>query len=411
MGAGALSSRFSTWLLRPYLDLGPFVVGPTHAQSVERSWDAFTSADDALFSPQRAMHPAFRVALAAEAGAAYALDDPRRLPARLRTPRWERLCAALDDWRGASSSRQARLVGLLNALCLYEAAMALAPSRGVRAADPHVVARAFGCALARYLRNLPERVAQYDDADMSVFVDIASNAPHAPDIAFNAAARVFVHLAKTGASLDDLETWGARWKSAHARVTRDASAFAADLMTSRFHRGYAFLPQRRGDRAGVAALMDAAEKLARGLAPKDAGEDLLRRENLHALMESRTKEAMWLGDLDLAHARAQEVVQVDPYDAKAWTELGQARFARRQWRAASEAFLAAATLGPPATALARHMAGMCFLNLGEHVAAGFLFNEALAHDPLGVSPRLRIESAPDAPPLDALKVWSRARQP
>ena len=41
----SLGSRFSTWLLRPYLDLGPHQAGPTHAKSVDAGWQAYADPD------------------------------------------------------------------------------------------------------------------------------------------------------------------------------------------------------------------------------------------------------------------------------------------------------------------------------------------------------------------------------
>ena len=93
-----LTARFSTWLLRPYLDLGPFVAGPLHVVSIEEGWRSFVSPSDATFIPQRAMPPGFRIQLAEEAGKPYALSDPRELAEEFRTSRWRDLCDAMDGW-------------------------------------------------------------------------------------------------------------------------------------------------------------------------------------------------------------------------------------------------------------------------------------------------------------------------
>ena len=66
----------------------------------------------------------------------------------------------------------------------------------------------------------------------------------------------------------------------------------------------------------------------------------------------------------------------------------------------------AATLGAPAGAIGRYMAGVCYRELQMDALAGFLFKEALEIDPLGISSRDELYSmTPDAM-LDALNRWS-----
>jgi tetratricopeptide (TPR) repeat protein len=154
--------------------------------------------------------------------------------------------------------------------------------------------------------------------------------------------------------------------------------------------------------------MDLAERHARALRPATPAQDLMYLENLHPVMESRAKEALWLGDLELALARALEVTRLDPYDSKAWVELGQVHRARKEWALAAEAYVLASMLGPPASAIGRHMAALCFAELGQPALAAFLFKEALEVDPLGISPRDGIGKLPDLAVLHALKEWSRS---
>jgi tetratricopeptide (TPR) repeat protein len=168
------------------------------------------------------------------------------------------------------------------------------------------------------------------------------------------------------------------------------------------------VPQRRGDKAELLRLMDMAERLAGSAAPADDGQALVYRDNMHALLESRTKEAMWLGEMDLALERAQRLCEVDPYDPKIWLELGQVRWRRKEYGPAAEAYLTAALLGSPASPVARHMAGLCFRELGQPAGAGFLFALAVAADSSAISPRDEIELLPDMPPFAALKEWNIA---
>jgi tetratricopeptide (TPR) repeat protein len=194
---------------------------------------------------------------------------------------------------------------------------------------------------------------------------------------FNATALIFVYKAKTHAALPELVEWAKRYERALAVATHEVDEFTAELFTSRFYRGTGFLPQRRNHRSEVVRTMDLAERHAFNMKPTTPAQELLYRENLHALMESRTKEALWLDDKDQALARALKVIEVDPYDAKAWVELGEVRYFRTEWQEAARAYIAAATLGPPASVVARYMAGVCFRELGQNLLAALFLKDTL----------------------------------
>ena len=403
-----LDSRFSTWLLRPYLDLAESNGGPLHAQNLEECWRSFVEPDVLPFIPQRALSPGFRIQLSREAGQAYAVTDPRELSESLRSDRWRRLCVALDEWTSLRSEEKSRLACLLHSMCLYQPLLALIPHHHFEAgrADLDTVRLAFWRASANFIQHLPERTSNYRTADMSVFEDIALHAPSAVPECFNATAKVFVHKAKNRCEIADLMTWSSRLEKVLALTIAGADEFTAGLFTSRFYRGLGFLPQRAGDKNEMKRTMDLAESHARNIKPGTPAQHLLYRENLHAVMESRTKEALWLGDKDEALSRSLKVIEVDPCDSKAWAELGEIHYLRLELKEASEAYSTAAMLGPPASAVGRYMAGLCFGRLGQDMLAALFLKDTLECDPLGISPRRRISELPNFAVLDALKSWN-----
>jgi hypothetical protein len=403
-----LGSRFSTWLLRPYLDLGPSQTGPTHAGSVDAGWQAYADLDRAYFLPQRALSPGFRAQLAEQAGAPYAVSDPRGLAEDLRTDRWRKLCQDLELWPMLSSVLKCRLAVLLHSMCFYEPLLKLIPKdwSGAGASDPCTAQLAFCRASAKFMLDLPKRRSNYESETMSAFENIATDDRTDRLVRFNATAMVFVQKAKARASLAELADWSKRFEIAFAAVKDAEAGFAARLLESRFHRGMGFFPQAANDREALVRTMDIAERQARDLAPMTAPERILYRENLHAVLESRTKEALWLKDLDLATSRATELTRVDPYDSKAWAELGQVHYIQEDWRRAAQAYVVAAMLGAPASSVGRYMAGVCFRKLGLEFLAAFLFKETLEIDPAGISSRQEIFDLPDIEVLDTLKQWA-----
>ena len=217
---------------------------------------------------------------------------------------------------------------------------------------------------------------------------------------------VLVHKAKVGAPVEELAEWRARSERNLETAIAKRDDFTRALLLSRFYRAAAFVPQRHGDRAEVVRMMDVAEHHARAMVPADEAQELLRLENLYPVLESRTKEALWLGDLDLALAYAQALIDLDPYDSRAWLELGEVRLKRNECAPAAEAYAVAATLGPPSSAVGRHMAGLCFRQLGQPLLAAFFFKASIEVDALSISPHDEIQRLPDLPVLAALKDWS-----
>ncbi|MDD1517591.1 hypothetical protein DAA51_10690 [Bradyrhizobium sp. WBAH10] len=267
---------------------------------------------------------------------------------------------------------------------------------------------AFSRASAQFMIDLSNRTSGYDSRVMSVFESIAVNDRTPGDVKFNASAMVFVQKAKTNASLLELIDWSKRLERAFGAVADGDDRFETQLFKSRFYRGMGFLPQHAGDKSKLVHTMDLAECYARDLKPATTAQEVLYVENLHAVMESRTKEALWLKDLELAESRAGEVTRVDPYDSKGWAELGQVRYFREDWQGAAQAYITAALLGPPASSIGRHMSAVCLRQLGLDLVAAFLFKETLEIDPLGISPRQEIFDLPNVQILSALKEWARS---
>jgi tetratricopeptide (TPR) repeat protein len=296
----------------------------------------------------------------------------------------------------------------LHASCFYSLILALIPqiSEAELGTDPDRAELAYRRACARYVLGLRNRIANYGDADLSELKMLAASAPRDHPVAFNAAMMVLVHKAKVGEPAGELDAWRTQAERNLEVVLSKRDEFTSALLLSRFHRAAAFIPQRNGDRQQVTKLMDLAEKYALAMVPANEAQKVLQLENLYPVLESRTKEALWLGDLDLALVRAERLIELDGYDSRAWLELGEVRLRRGEYAPAAESYVVAATLGPPSTAIARHMAGLCFRHLGHPVLAALFFKGAIETDSFAISPHDQIHALPNLPALTALKQWS-----
>lgn len=402
------SRSLAETLLRPFVDLEPCTQGPLCARGMEHYWTAFADPFLPRFVLQRMLPRPFRDLLLREIRLPqYQVKDPREIVPGIRSARWNAICNALDHWPELTTDHRCRLVLILHALCFYSLISNIVPEiskREIIDGDVDCAELAYRRASARYVLKLPDRVSDYVTAELSELETIAMAAP--PSVALNAALQVLVHKAKVTAPVHELTTWQTHSERMLEAAMTNGDDFTCALRLSRFYRAMAFVPQRYGDRAEVVRMMDLAERHALSIEPNNKVQHLLYLENLYPVIESRTKEALWLGDLDAALARANSLIDLDPHDSRAWLELGQVRIERNEYGAAAEAYAVAAMLGPPSSAIGRHMAGLCFRRIGQPLMAAFFFQASVEIDWRGISSHDEIQRLPDLPVLSVLKEWS-----
>ena len=190
--------------------------------------------------------------------------------------------------------------------------------------------------------------------------------------------------------MEDAIRWRDRAQECLDAVLADDSftPFEKVMLESRFYRGVGFVPFMRGDKAGTVEDMARAEELARAVPASTPWEEFLKRENLHACLESRSKEAFGMREPQLGLDRTREFLALDPYDPKSHIELAEALSKQERFAEAAESYLRAARLGPLGTAIAYAMAGTCFSKAGgtgDTVAAEDCFVQSLRVDPYAIS--------------------------
>jgi tetratricopeptide (TPR) repeat protein len=398
----------AAWLYRPYLDLGPLPPRPPfHVTGIEFGYRALV--DGGTYPRiQAALNASFRDVLIRTTGAvSYGIERPTDLPPTLRTPWWERMCRFVEDFDDLEPEQQVLLAWLLSKLCFYRFVGQLLPeSIDEQIHDSCAIASlAYLRALARYRLRLDDAAASYS---IDEFERVALQAP--PGL-----ARIDAHYQMVAQNVKQKNNLVAaeHWQPLHLRAIdnsrRELDDFTYIVVMSRYHRVGGFLPQMRQQRDEVVREMTLAEEYARALPRETAIMAIGADEMLYPVLESRMKEALWLGDLALAEERAAGLVELSPHDPRAWLHLGEARLERDDVSGALEAYRQSARYAPPGLEVASFMAGQCLEELGDPQGACDAYLTAMKEDALGISSAECLESVAERIGAQTLLAFARAR--
>jgi tetratricopeptide (TPR) repeat protein len=382
---------FPAWLYRPYLDLGsaPALV-PFHVSGLEIGSRSFLE-DKSYPRIQASLNSSFRNNLIAATGLnQYDIARPVDLPVKLRTQRWQKICDAVDNFSGLPSRSQVRLIWLLAKLGFYRFVLDIIPptiTDHIQDGED-IASLAYLHANARYRLFLDGEEQGYS---LDEFELVATQAPVG-------IARIDSHyqmVVQHVKHADDIEG-ATHWQTLHLQAIEcsigQIDEFTQTLVMSRYHRVGGFLPQMRRDKAGVIREMELAEEFARAL-PRDSDiERIAADEMLYPTIESRIKEALWMGDFELAIERAHSLTELSPYDPRPWLNYGEVLLERNEIEKALSAYRTAARFAPPGQEVACFMAGQCYEELGELELACDSYIAALRVDPMGISSAERLES-------------------
>ena len=125
--------------------------------------------------------------------------------------------------------------------------------------------------------------------------------------------------------------------------------------------------------------------------------------------ESRTKEALLLGKLDVAEDWARRAVRHAPSDPRGYLELGQVLIEQQRVRDALDSYRLAVRFGPPGTEIAWFMIGQCLEALDEPEHACDAYLASLDLDPLAISAAERLSEVAAKGGSPDLAAWARAR--
>lgn len=383
--AAALASPVF-WRYRPFFDLGP--PGEESAISAHGPRIAFDAiANPGELGTQHSFGELFRISLLREAGiSGYGFGSPLFVESSLRTEEWQQLCELVELWPSLTTQQQAHVCRLLTVLCFHRLVLRLVDTR--RRPSPNDEA---AISLA-YSRAFCECVLRRDHGDRrlpEILPELLYAAPPRSSVRFSLAMMLLTDSAKARRDLGAASVYR---KEAENNIAVDVNCaefpdFDSAILISRFFRGASYIPFLAGDRERVTDEMDIAETAAKAAMRYAATEkeELIARETLFFVTESRMREAQWLGDHELWLARARTLLDIDPWCPKTHLELGEVLFATGNLAAADREYRTASRLGPPGTAVALYLAAQCRERLGDDEGACDAYYQAACLDRAGVS--------------------------
>ncbi|MCF4967765.1 tetratricopeptide repeat protein [Nostoc sp. CMAA1605] len=411
-----LDNSFTTWVNRPYFDLGKYNAGALHIQAIEFSYnnliaDLNCSEKSILINPVTIIHPiSFRESLIRESGLfQYQINNPLELADELRNERWQNLCNYLIHYQELSLTTQLRVLYLLSNLCLHHAVLEYSPKF-----SNTDIADCLNRAKIAYCRAMSALMARSDGGSMENLQELQNIANHTPPgskIRLNAAIELVALSAKTFGDLNATQFWSSLATQELKNLTSSLDDFSYKQITSIYYRAVVFVPLLQKDREAVVREMDLCESLAESLIHeyKNEREQITAHENLITVLESRTKEALWLGDIDLAEARAKKIVEMEPFYSRYRLQLGEIFIKQGKVAEAAQMYRSAARLGPPGTAIAWFMAGQCHEKLGDLDIACDCYLASIQMDSLAISAVERLYNLAPRLGNSALLNWSNIR--
>lgn len=179
------------------------------------------------------------------------------------------------------------------------------------------------------------------------------------------------------------------WLSKHKKEIEAADVDPHGLarLWSRYFRIHAILPQLEGRLEEMVSDMEQAEYWLTQMKQESAVQRAEYRALSYACSESRIKEALVLGDFDLAETRAQRAISSEPSDGRLFMHLGQVLIEKECYSFAIDAYKKALLLSPTGAEVAWFMIGQCYESMGELWPALHCYRQALLIDSLAISAR------------------------
>jgi tetratricopeptide (TPR) repeat protein len=400
----------TAWLYRPYFNLGVFNGGPPHLYGIEFSYQNLINEAPINHGIQVIYPPSFRDSLLRETCMQqYKIDNPLELENELRTNRWSNLCEYLSHYQELELTTKVKVISLLRNLCLHKPVLDYIPEMSeAEIGSNSILAK---LALYRATSNfaLNEDEGSVDQKDLEEFEKIANYAPLESGTRLSASLQLVVQYAKNFIILAKAEFWREIATKEIQKMQSSLDDFSYKLLVSIYYRAIVFVPLLQKDKQKVIQEMDICQNYAESLTGENENQKIVACENQCIVLESRTKEALWLRNLELAEDRARRLTQMSSLEPRYYLELGEILIKRNKIEEAAKVYRSAARLGPPGTAIGWFMAGQCHEKLGDIDIACDCYLASIQMDELAISAVERLNKLAPRLGNSALVEWSNIR--
>jgi tetratricopeptide (TPR) repeat protein len=390
MSATTQGMSLQHFLNRGFVDLSETGIGSVQALNPQAAYAHAASGADYILPIQYNPSGMVRERILRELGERdYICQDPSAVKSAVRTRQWSQFVAWCADLEDLTQAGQRNVIILSETLGLYRLTAQLG-QRGLRR---------LGSASTRPDSDFSDwlsgvvLLARYKDTGTvtvrrQLLVSRAA-AAHSErlDLEQRLSAALFLVVAYSKSKPGDpvqAKYWRERAADLYAHFRPDAHWTKLALASS-YWRGISFVPFHDGLQQQVTDELSRAEEFALAMPAGSFIEDVTRRQQLHPLYETRIREAIWRGDLELAAARAEELIKVDPLEPKVYITAGDVALRRNDTERAVSYYMQAAVLGPPYTVLARYKLGSALRDSGNVSAALTAFAQGLAAEPWAVT--------------------------
>lgn len=378
------------FLNRGFVDLSATEVGSVQALNPQAAYAHAEAGADYILPIQYNPAGAIRKRILRELDERdYLCDDPSEVEPIVRTPQWSRFVDWSEAFEDLKEADQRNVIVLSQALGLYRHAARLG-ERGLKrlGRGSNQTRSDFGAWLSGVVVLARFKDTGADSAWRQLLEDrtaVARSEWLGPDQRLSAALFLVVAYSKARPG-DPVKAryWRQIAENLYQRLCLDEHWTKLALASS-YWRGISFVPFHGGMREQVTDELSRAEEYALSLPVGSFVEDVTRRQQLHPLFETRIREAIWRGELDLARLRAEELIKIDPQEPKVYITAGDVSLRCHDAERAENYYVKAAVLGPPYTLLARYKLGRVLRDSGESAAALTAFTQGLAAEPRAVT--------------------------
>jgi Tfp pilus assembly protein PilF len=202
-----------------------------------------------------------------------------------------------------------------------------------------------------------------------------------------------VHQARNTFNLKILRMWAGEGLKCLSFIIKSNkfSDFEKSLLKSRFYRFLSFVPYYENNKKELVKMTSIFVSEAEGVQITTKHEDLIFKDNLYAVHESKARVLLFLGEKENALDEIRKATKnADPNDSRLFMQLGEYYEYNHKLEFAINAYDKAAILGPPYKMIAYFKIGNCLERQDKLNEATQYYLKSIETYPPSIEPYFRI---------------------